>query len=177
MANKIGYKRKLLNVSQMKATGIERLHERVIVLVEVFDDSEFRADIGGDDFAIAAVLDKYVDDCALGFLQLRSVLQVFPAAEEWKATNLRALHASAIERSKPLGQEPVKHERRTVKVADFDELQEQFKDATCRANTLVDEITELRAENRRLLSENAKLEGRIVELERSCARQFAGTAR
>jgi len=179
MAKQIGYKKKLMNVSELKASGIERLHERVVLLVEVFEDADFRSDISGDDFAMSVALDKYVDDCALSFLELRSVLQAFPAAAEWQQASLRQLYADAVAKSAPApsaGDAP-KRERRAVTVKQFEQVETELKDATCRANTLVDEITELRAENRRLIAENARLEGRISELERSRSRDLSATAR
>lgn len=179
MAKRSGYKKKLINVSELKASGIERLHERVKLLVEVFEDHDFRTDINGDDFAMSAALDKYVDDCALSFLELRSVLQSFPDPDEWKKTSLRQLYANAVSRSSApnvAGDEP-KPERRSVTIKQFDELSDRLKDESCRANSLFVEITELRSENRRLLAENARLEGRIAELERMSDRQMAGTAR
>lgn len=165
------YKNKLLSVSALKTSGLTGLHQRMRLLVDVFEDASFREDIGGDDYEIANALDKYVDDCVLTFLELRTVLQAFPSEADWQKANLRQLLADATAKgaaSKLEGGE--KPPRRTVTIKEYDRLSEQLKDAQHSSKTLTDEVSELRAENRRLLAENAKLEGRIVEMERAIER-------
>lgn len=177
------YKSRLIAASELKRSGLVHLHERVQTLVEVFEDQAFRADIGGDDFKLAAVLDKYVDDCALSFLELRSVLQAFPKADQWLDANLRQLYADAVAReSKPKETgDTDKPARRSATVKELDELSLKLKDAEFVGKTLTEEVSELRQENRRLLAENARLEGRISELERMVERfsprREAGIAR
>ena len=170
----VNYKQHLKNVSELKSSGISCLHQRVKILVKVFDDATFREDIGGDDFALASALNKYVDDCALSFLELRTVLQTFPNEADWIKTSLRQLLENALKAgrsSKDNDKEPVA--RRTVTIKEFDALGDKLKDAEYMRKTLGDEVSELRAENRRLLAENARLEGRISELERSIERYGA----
>lgn len=170
MAKTQTYKQKLLDVSAMKTQGLEGLHQRVVKLVEVFNDEAFRGDINGDDYALADVLDRYVDDCALTFLQLRSVLEKFPAADMWSTTPLRELYEQALNAShvdaQNTDEDAPKRERRAAKVADLVAAQEKLKDAECRVESMRSELGELRTENRRLIAENSRLEGRIVELER-----------
>ena len=170
MAKQQNYKQKLLYVSEIKATGLTQLHQRVRLLVEVFEDQVFRADIGGDDYALATALDAYVDDCALTFLELRSVMQAYPEATQWERAKLRSLYTDATAKERPAKDDEEKPARRTATVKELDELSLKLKDAEFVGKTLTEEVSELRQENRRLLAENARMEGRISELERMIER-------
>lgn len=179
---KVTYKTRLKDVSALKSTGLSQLHQRITLLNYVFEDSDFRADVGGDDFALAKVLNNYVDDCALTFLELRAVMKEFPTEGQWSLQPLRNLYAAAVAKSKP----PVEHDenktaRRTASMKDIDALTSKLEEKEFLVKTLGNEVSELRQENRKLLADNARLEGRIVELERSIersgARQVSGIAR
>lgn len=170
---KMSYKKKLLHVLDMKSGSLTELHRRVSILVEVFEDADFRADNGTDDFELAEKLDKYVDDCALKFLELRSVLAAFPSAEAWSGASLRSLYDEATKCAADGVTQVDDGPTRTVHRATIKEvrdLESRLKDAEFSTRTLTDEVSELRAENRRLVTENARLEGRIVELERALNR-------
>lgn len=88
-----GYKSLLLRAKQLRSKGGKSAWERAKILVAVFDDQKFRTDCGNiDDFRAAEILDDYVDDLALGFLDLRAMLKHFPERKTWMEGRLRRLY-------------------------------------------------------------------------------------
>lgn len=157
------------------------LHDRVVLLVEIFDDRDFRADNGNfDDFEAAILLDRYLEDTSVSFLEARAILEVFPNPADWAKMSLRDLYEKALEKQKPIGEDLPKRTRRAVTMKELEDAELATKEYASRCAFLTKEktglekkVAELEAENRRLVVENANLEGRIVELERICNREFA----
>ena len=74
-----GYRKLLLEASELRAQGGRSAYQRTKLLVQVFKDRDFRAEAGNvDDFRAAEVLDEYVEDLALSFLELRAMYEHFP---------------------------------------------------------------------------------------------------
>ena len=165
------YKRMLQHASELKSQGLDKLFMRIQLLVTVFEDHEFRAN-GADDFALASILDKYVDDTALGFLELRAVLQVFPNCEQWKKVPLRKMYQEALERHSPSNRknvdeikEPEKRISPVVSRKQFESVVKDLEQSQKLTVQIKSEIDELREENQSLKKEIVRLEYQVEELE------------
>lgn len=178
MASKPNYKAILKTLSRMKSDAASALHERATLLVEVFDDRDFRSDLGNvDDFKAAKVLDEYVDDTPYTFLALRTMLAKYPVADTWATQPLGELYHEAHAR------EPAEATKRTRTVAtkkEVEELATAKKAAEGRARYLETQLTEERRSREELIEENRALRrelhiahGRITELEKIVAREMA----
>jgi len=170
------YKNLLLDCSELKGNGLAMLHKRATLLVEVFEDQHFRQDIGGGDFTLAGVLDKYVDDCALTFLQLRTILQVFPDPVKWRTVSLRSLYLDAMTSLHPpkVKDEPAEEDVvdsgpsivRGQSIPEVSDEQAVLPESPDSGSS----IASLRKENKELRLENAKLKRRVHELEEKLKR-------
>lgn len=175
------YKQKLRQALQMRSKAGSATYDRACLLVQVFDDTEFRADMGNaDDFRAADALDEYCDDTAFKFLDLKTMLAAVPDKAEWSKHSLREIYNKAFERQERQNSES--KPRRSVTVKDYDDLENRCKAAEQRAKhgqQMLDETRhnydELLAENKRLRTENSELRGRILELERIVSRDFQET--
>ena len=150
-------------------------------MVDIFDDRDFRADNNNfDDFAAGELLDKYLEDTSVSFMEARAILISFPDANDWKKTSLRDLYEQAIEKQKPAKDSNAeKRTRRAVTLKELEDAENATKEYLARCNFLTGEnkslqqqITDLETENRRLVRENAHLEGRVSELERMVNQKF-----
>lgn len=180
-----GYKDILREVSEMLSHVRCDLYAITKKLCQVFEDSDFRADLGNaDDFRAAEALDKHVCDLGFTFLELRSVLQMFPTAEAWAKKPLRDLYAAVIEdhRQRQASDKPtVVHKRVTRK--EYEELADKLKTAEVvkrnaeeRFQEKLQTIEELLEENQSLKRQLAVAEGRIQELERLLSRNRESAA-
>lgn len=154
------YKITLQDVESMKKKGIENIYLRTRKLVAVFEDNEFR-EVGGDDYEVAGRLDKYVNDTALTFLELRCVLESFPNREQWEKVPLRTLYAQAYDKQHPPKVKPIKQQetadRPAVNMSQFHKMEREVRETSQRCVQVVSELDQLRAENRELREENARL--------------------
>ena len=169
----VGYKAKLIAAGEMLAEGRENLHERVKLLVGVFEDREFRADNQQyDDFQAANLLDKFLEATALTFLEARAVYQTYPAFKQWEGKSIRELYESALEQSRATDSEKERATPRRVTIKQFEEEQRSRRDAEAECRNLKKQVADLEAENRNLIRDNARLEGRVSELERIIRREL-----
>jgi hypothetical protein len=92
------YKRKLLLSMEMKEEDKrtrqdlceqtlelrKRAYDRVQILVDVYNDTEFRLEYGNrDDAKLGDILDVYADDLGYKFHDLRVMLQEYPNRDDW----------------------------------------------------------------------------------------------
>ncbi len=139
------YKRLLIQAKNLQATAKANVHKRVTLLVQVFDNQQFRIDHGADDFVLAGILDQYVSDIGWGFMELRSILEHFPNEKDWKESRLTKMHDEVVkQRRKQAATEkqseaPVRRKPRRVTNADFEavknenrELRAKYREAASR---------------------------------------------
>ncbi len=155
------YTRLLREASALRSQGGKSAYKRATILTAVFNNQDFRLDNGNvDDFALAEVLDEYVDDLLSShpFLLLKAMLEFCPDESRWGEGKLGAL----VKEMRDAGKEPQREIKRRHKItlAQYAELEEKFKREQTRAKQLVKENAELKAELE-------KAERRIKRLERS----------
>lgn len=130
-----GYKKKLLQCKELRGEAGFTAYERARLLVDVFDDRDFRADLGNvDDWKAAKALDEYVEDLCIKFLGLRAMLEHFPRKDEWKEGKLATMYQQVVDgRSEP---EQTTQERRRATLEDLERLEQQAKKWKEQADTL-----------------------------------------
>lgn len=174
-----GYKQKLLAAKQMMGQSGLAIYDRLLLLVEVYNDKDFRTDHGNiDDFKAAEIMDGYFSDLfGLGFLQLRSMLEHYPERKQWETGRLRIMWNDIL-KTKQAADAKV-NERKPVKVAvrervsakDHHEIVQQYAQAEAKAETAQreavaakTELETLRAENIVLKEENRRLTMQVESL-------------
>ena len=76
------YKKWLMECLPLRQEGGKSAFKRATILNKVFLDQDFRLENNAvDDFGLAKILDAYVEDLALRFLELRAMLEQFPEGE------------------------------------------------------------------------------------------------
>src|SRR5690606_37345360 len=117
---------------------------------QVLNDPGVRASIGGlGNEGAMRELNRYVDDAACEFRELRGMFQLFPDEEMWVKegiTRLRAMwvkHLREEEKKKREKAGPIRT-RRTVKLAEFDALKRKHEAAMNRIDELEAEVAQLR---------------------------------
>lgn len=170
----VTYKKKLIAAGEMRTAGRESLFQLATILVEVFEDRDFRADSGNiDDFHASELLDKYLEHTAATFLEVRAILQTFPTLEQWNGKTVRELYESALESSRASEDSKPRVTPRRITIKEFEEEQRLRREAEAEVRNLKKQVDELDKQNRKLIRENATLEGRISELERAIERTYA----
>jgi hypothetical protein len=140
-------------------------------LVAIFDDAEFRADVGArDDHATADWMDAEFPGLPLRFLQLRAVLAVHPEEAEWKDKKLIELFEAIRDQGNE--EKPTRTVRR-VTAKDLDEVTGDRDHWKTRASYLEERTANLEAERSEQTKTIHRLEGRIEELERQLSLQPA----
>lgn len=176
-----GYKAKLLAVKKLITRRRAGSHEMATLLVSVFNDRNFRADLGNvDDFKAADALDEYCEGMdGLRFLQVRALLEHYPSKSQWEGRRLSDLYAEMREsqRAEVNGERP-KREVNRVTREQYEAVQTEKQHAEARAKFLDTELSQrqnrlsqLEKENADLKQDLAKAMGRIEELERQLARR------
>ena len=158
------YKAALLEVRRLRGKAGRSAYSRAKLLVQVFEDRDFRTDNGNcDDFKAAALLDDYVEDLCLTFLDLRGLL----ARNSWREGRLMKMQQQMLKennKSIPSG-------KPRVVVGNLRQKLEQQLEEARRAKAVVDsqrvsERDQLQARVAELVAENAALKARVEELER-----------
>ncbi len=180
----MSYKQKLIELSKRLAKRRGDTHEIATLLVSVFHDKSFRDDLGdADDDKLGEALDKYaVEASGLRFHQLRWLLENKPAKADWQAWDGKPLvemydEARAEARAKTNGErEQVKVQRVTRE--QYEALGEEKKHVEAQLKFQKQQTTEaltqterLEKRVRELEEENARLRGRIEQLEKLTAQQ------
>lgn len=180
----VGYKKLLLECKELAKRGRKAAFTLATNLVAVFNDQDFRADIGAsDDFAVADALNEYVGDLCLSFLEIKTLLSEFPNEADWSgAKSLAKLYEDAIQKindRKPERAERAVTPRQRVTREVHEKVVTELQDRNARLQYVEKQteqqastIDQLRAENQDLKIENAQLKGRIAELERIVKREL-----
>lgn len=170
-----GYKSKLQECLRLRGEGGLSAYRRARLLCDVFEDREFRADLGNaDDLKMASALDEYVEDLCLDFLDLRAMVAFAPNESQWMDGRLKRLHAEMLAaQSQATSRGESKKPRKAATVKQLEAAEKRVEELSETARHYRSEVEELRSklseatdEIRRLQRENARLEGRISELER-----------
>ena len=158
------WKTLLLEARTIDARLTTCLYRRTKLLCEIFDDAEFRAEVGArDDLQAAAWLDAEFKGVALKFLQLRAILAEYPQESHWRDGNLQDMF-EAIRPTLP--EERPERTRKAVKVVDYKEACSERDHYKTRVKFLDEQLTQLQKEREEHQQEIARLKGRIEELER-----------
>lgn len=88
---------KMSEARKLRKLGAEALHQRVSLLVDCYNDLEFRKFCEQNQINDIDYLDAELEDTAANFLTLMSVLKTYPSVEDWSKHNIRDLIAEAIE--------------------------------------------------------------------------------
>jgi len=94
--SKTPYKTLLVRAKNLQQTAKANVYARVKLLVRVYRDEQFRLEHGANDFALADVLDQYLDDTGWGFWELKTILEYFPNRDDWRNHRLTKLHADVM---------------------------------------------------------------------------------
>jgi len=109
------WKQKLLQAREMRDNARAIAYDRVKLLMEVYDDADFRLEYGNRSTEkLAAILDDYVDDLDYDFLDLAAVMRQFPNREDWQTTKLSRLYQQMIDAGKRQAAEDRPPQRRTA---------------------------------------------------------------
>lgn len=192
MATKMaGYKALLLKCQELRGQAGAAAYDRAKMLVQVFDSQAWRADASPkagqllDDLDAGRLLDAYVEDLALGFLDLRAMLEHFPEREQWAQGLLKRMHAEMLAARETTEEQPAR-KRSVVTKQELEAVENERDHLKARADYLTRDIAEvkdelkearqqvksLEAENRQLRESLARADGRISELERIAAREL-----
>jgi hypothetical protein len=161
-------------VLEARKAGAIQNYLRVCLLVEIFDDAEYRDklryELGEqviDDDVIAGTLDQYVADFGMPFIQLRTVREAFPTADEWASRPLWELFDEALARRRVAEPAEPRKPRRTATIAQVEALEQAVTESVTKAKQvpvlkkqvvdLSDELKTLRARVAELERENAEL--------------------
>lgn len=85
---------------ELRKKGAELLFERVQLLVQCYDDPEFRSFCEQNSIVDLDYMDNELEDTAANFLTLRAVYEAYPTALEWKKHNIRDLIAEVLASTK-----------------------------------------------------------------------------
>ena len=167
-SSEIGYKTKLLEARKLRGKSGVKAFDRARILCLVFDDGQFRQECGNlDDFRAAELLDEYVDDLAVGFLDLRAMVKAYPKRSQWADGKLGRMLREMLRR-----QDDAPTPNRPVRVAVAEtrkQLERQLEEARREKARIAavekDVVSQLKARIAELENENAQLRQRIATLE------------
>lgn len=162
------YKRRLLEAKKLRGRSGAKAFDRATILCAVFDDGEFRQACGNlDDFRAAELLDEYVDDLCLGFLDLRAMLSHYPRRRQWSDGRLGKMLREMLRANE--ADTPQTRQPRMAVAETRKQLERQLEEARRERARLEqakrDEIGRLRQRITELEAENATLKAKIAELE------------
>ena len=172
MKSKPTYKELLIQVREMRGASGINAYRRAKMLVEVFNDRNFRFDYGQvDDFKAIEILDDYVQDLAFGFAGVRALLEHYPNEIDWKEGKLKRMYDDMLKERERVGREQAakvgrKKRRGSVSQVDYDSLKLLHENASSEKKRLQDRCDKLVAENRHLKAENERLRNENSELKR-----------
>lgn len=158
-----GYKKLLLKCLALRKQGGKSAYKRTNLLIQVFENADFRLDNGNlDDLALADVLDQYVEDIFLGetnvFLTLKAMVEHFPNEADWSEGRLRTMFNEMVQARKPAKE--VKN-RRSATLSEIAELKTQLKREKAKCLRLQREKEELETKLAEALEEVKRLKARL----------------
>jgi len=157
-----GWKKLLLDAKRHYANLATNLYKLTKALVALYDDAEFRAEIGARN-NLEEWIDQEFPGLPFRFVELRAILEHYPKEKDWAANKLSVL-ADAIPEVETEKKERKKPERITKK--EFDALVREKEHYQYRAEFLDGRVKELEEELAAARGTIARLEGRLEEVER-----------
>lgn len=88
---------KLASNRNLRKQSSSLLYDRVKLLVDVYNDMEFRRWCSDNHADELDYMDSEIDDTGIGFLTWMAVLEAHPNQEEWLRQNVRVLAAEAMD--------------------------------------------------------------------------------
>jgi len=185
MSTQMKWSQKLIKNGELRTKGALLLWERTNLLVEVYEDEEFRL------HCLEVIkrnpedrLDDDCDDTGFSFLDLMSVMKRFPEKEQWEDKHPKRLLAQIIADGKEKRRKENPTERPRPSKKELEELARELTAAKAQVNTIKADREEqvqslqqryevLRRENQELTRKLSHAEGRIAELERVVSRELA----
>lgn len=167
------YKQAEQEIAKLVQQGRTKLWEIGTRCVALFNDSDaYAAEINiSAESVVEHINGRFLRDFALELEDIIVLLQHFPEKSQWNRPVLDLLdeaHAK-IAADKPERQHAAT--RRTVKLKEHEAVEAKLRDAEFQLERTSQSMADLRAENQELRRENARLEGRILELERMLSRR------
>ena len=183
------YKQWLIEARELRSKGGQSAYRRAQLLTAIFDDRDFRADLGNcDDFKADEYLADLIEDLCVTPAELRSMLQHFPSETAWQDGRLRRMLKEVEEaNSRPIAKDkawtlPVEKTKATLqnnlaqKEQEVAIIKNSFQEATKQKRAAekrcvqiesryISETERLQERIRTLEAENFQLRDRIHELE------------
>ena len=159
------YVQKLAKARELRAAATQHHYDRVKLLVEVFDDRDWRVHVNAlDDLKAGEALDCEVSDLGFEFLQLRAVYQRFPNVTDWQQDLLVTLYQTVLdEKTRP--ERSAVRKRRVITKAEHKVVEEKAHRLECQ----VRQLRPLQSEVESLRERLEQAQQRIYELEAELA--------
>ena len=152
------YKKWLLECLPLRQQGGKSAFKRASLLNKVFLDRDFRLENNAvDDFGLAKILDAYVEDLALRFLELRAMLEQFPKESQWGEGKLRTMYDEVVAKSGEVQEREVRP-RHKISLAQYAALEEKYHREQTRCKQLQQKVDELETELKEAQTRLRKLE-------------------
>jgi len=180
------YKLWLLEAREMRKDLRQQIGRRIYrmmkLLLQAFDDPEFRADNGSaDDFQAGVVLDDFVlDDTGLEFLQLRAMMKRYPKEPAWRDGRLHRMYRDMVAADNAAGklQKPKRERSPALTKAEYAAVSraaerqrvmltaanEQLQAATSECTQKQTEVERLRERVHVLEADNARLRAKVIAM-------------
>ena len=165
------WSQKIARARELRGKSMGLLFDRTAILVDVYADPEFVDSFENMDAAIEA-LDLEVADTSCGFMELRSIYEMFPTRRDWLTGKLQDLRAQREVAEKErrsaarLDADTPTTTRRRATVHEVEEIKKDAAAAAERVETQSKQIERLLQENEGLKRDLLRSQGRIEELER-----------
>lgn len=161
-----GYEKLLLKLDRLKGKSGKAIHGRVEIACLVYDDDDFRANLGLDAITAAEFLDRrfadidVMGDCHGIFNTLRHMLIYFPDVTDWSDGDLSGLRKKCDELRKQNESEDREERprRRSATVKQLEEAEQRAREAEAEVRFLKDKIAKLERANASLERQIKKLE-------------------
>ena len=154
MSRKVKWELALQKVDELVGQNNGNLFDRVRLLKQVWEDTEFLAFHNGVIDAAEEHLNTKLGDYGLSFFDCLALLAHKTSRLEWEKGNLREMLAEAIEANSPRKSDsPPTVRKGAVPRKEYEELEKQMKHMNSRADSLAEENGRLRAENERFEAE------------------------
>jgi uncharacterized coiled-coil DUF342 family protein len=169
---------KLQRVKQLQGQAKTNVYKRTTLLIEVYDDPEWRERMAAeagliDDLMLGELLDEFVDDSGFEFLQLRAILERFPKEADWRKTALSNLWEERKTRPSRDQRETPAAERWSITRKEVEQLQRELGAAKRQAaeagwlrkevGELTRQLAEAHQELTALRAENDQLRAALTE--------------
>jgi predicted nucleic acid-binding Zn-ribbon protein len=152
------YKTNLLEARKLRERSGANAYKRIVLLSRVYHDEEFRADNDVlDDLKLADLLDDYVDDLCLSFLELEKLLEYYPRKEQWADGKIWKMRQKMIS-----GNRLAPSAKRSPKQRQIEDQLTQARREKVRQRAIIDQLM---ARIKQLEEENEALNVKIAELE------------